>query len=69
MKKKILEILQKIVRFYFFPDQTPLTPTSFPGPTPHSKWGTDAEKNDELLKTSKDHSSVQKRSEYSVFLY
>ena len=54
--EKNLEILQKIVRFYFsVPDQTP-----FPS---------DAEKNDKSLNSSKNHSSVQKSNKYSVFLY
>ena len=48
----------------FFPHQT-----MFPGPTPISKWQTDAERNDKLLNTSKNRSFEQKSSKYSVFLY
>ena len=42
-------------------------PTSFQGSTPHSKWRTDAEKNDKLLNTGKDHRSVQKSSKVQYF--
>ena len=60
------------MRFCFFPikllfHQGNLTPTSLPWPTPLSKRQTDAENDDNLLKKSKNHGSVQKRLE--VFLF
>ena len=89
--KKIMEILQKIVTFYVFPDQTsfrhvdtiaiacprwtgnsawirgPINSRRRQGSTPLLKWRTDAEKNDKLLNTNKNHSTVQKRSKCCVF--
>ena len=47
-----------------FPDQT-----SFLGPTPLSKWRTDAERNDTLMNTSKNNSSVQKKVVSTVFSF
>ena len=79
--KKNLEILQKLVRFYFFFDQTPfslreVSDSLFKCYQPHSqgllpfqKKRTDGEKNDKFLNTSKNHSAVQKCSKYSVVLY
>ena len=72
--EKNLEILQKIVRFYFFFRSNPFSikgtrhqPNS-QGLLPLLKWRTDTEKtDDELLNTSKNRSSVQKSSKYSVF--
>ena len=78
--EKNLEILQKIARFYFFPIK-PLfhrgnqTPTSLPGSacTLHSKWQTDAGKNDKLLnctsKTTVQYKKVQNKQCFSLLVY
>ena len=61
--EKNLEILQKIVRFYFsVPDQTP-----FPSRELDTNLQIDAE--NKSLNSSKNHSSVQKSNKYRVFLY
>ena len=58
----------------FFPR---LNSAPLPGPTSLSKWRTDEEQNDKLLKTSTNHSSVQKKvqcflsphgTNYSIFI-
>ena len=60
-EKKNVEILKKISETLFLPrDVWELTPTSFPVPTPLLKWQTDAEKNDKLLNTCKNHGLVQR---------